>query len=112
MYANEMNLGQRGSFSINGFGEPRRLTSARTCSISIWPNALCWPASYSAPTTSILPPCRPDHREAQPGAGLDVETGAITKDQAERAKAEGLHLSGGERDAARRLTSSTWFMIN
>ena len=44
MYANQINLGQRGSFAINGFGEAAQAYFGKDVASSIWPSAPCWPA--------------------------------------------------------------------
>ncbi len=94
MYANEINLGQIGSFSIDGFGEaskvyfgkdPRQLDLAE-----------CALLAGIIQSPSRLNPFRhADRAIERRNLVLDsmVETGAITKDEAETAKAEPLHLA-------------------
>jgi penicillin-binding protein 1B len=101
MYANEINLGQRGSFSIDGFGEAsqayfgkdfRQLTLAECATLA----GMIQRPNYFSPFR------HPDRTIERRNLVLDgmVETGAITKEQAERAKGEQLHLSPGSVDAS------------
>ncbi len=48
MYANQINLGQRGSFAINGFGEAAQAFFGKTSRSSTRPSARCSPASSRA----------------------------------------------------------------
>ncbi len=94
MYANEINLGQRGSFSIDGFGEAAQAyfgKDARQLSLSE-----CALLAGIIQSPNRLNPFRHADRALERRAMvLDamVETGAITKEQAEAAKAEPLHLA-------------------
>jgi penicillin-binding protein 1B len=101
MYANEINLGQRGSFSIDGFGEAseayfgkdvRQLNLAECAMLA----GIIQRPNYFNPFRHA------DRTIERRNLVLDsmVETGAITKDQAERAKAEPLHLSEASVDAS------------
>ena len=101
MYANQINLGQRGSFSIDGFGEAaeayfgkdvRQLDLAQCAMLA----GIIQRPNYFNPVRHV------DRTIDRRNLVLDsmVETGAITKDQAERAKAEGLHLSSQSVDAS------------
>ena len=101
MYANQINLGQRGSFSIDGFGEAaeayfgkdvRQLDLAQCAMLA----GIIQRPNYFNPARHV------DRTIDRRNLVLDsmVETGAITKDQAERAKAEGLHLSSQSVDAS------------
>jgi penicillin-binding protein 1B len=93
MYANEINLGQRGSFSIDGFGEASQAyfnKDVRQLSLSE-----CALLAGLIQSPNYLNPFRHAERAIdRRNLVLDsmVETGAITKDQAEAAKAEPLHL--------------------
>ena len=93
MYANEVNLGQRGSFSIDGFGEAAQAyfnKDVRQLSLSE-----CALLAGLIQSPNYLNPFRhADRAIDRRNLVLDsmVETGAITKDQAEAAKAEPLHL--------------------
>jgi penicillin-binding protein 1B len=100
MYANEMNLVHRGSYEINGVGEASqtlfgkdlsRLDLAQMATIA----ALFQNPSYRNPYR------HPERALERRNLVLDsmVETGAITSDQAERAKAEGLGLAQSSVDA-------------
>jgi penicillin-binding protein 1B len=101
MYANEINLGQRGSFSIDGFGEAsqayfgkdvRQLDLAECALIA----GMIQRPNYFSPFRHA------DRAIERRNLVLDsmVETGAITHDQAERAKEEPLHLSEQSVDAS------------
>ena len=100
MYANEMNLVHRGSFEINGVGEAsrtlfgkdlRQLDIAQMATLA----ALFQNPSYRNPYF------HPDRALERRNLVLDsmVETGAITKDQAERSKAEPLGVTHTNIDA-------------
>ena len=101
MYANQINLGQRGSFSIDGFGEAAQAyfgKDARQLSLSE-----CALLAGIIQSPNRLNPFRhPDRAIERRNLVLDsmVETGAITKEQAEPAKAEPLHLAPGSVDAS------------
>ncbi len=101
MYANQINLGQRGSFSIDGFGEAaeayfakdvRQLDLAQCAMLA----GIIQRPNYFNPTRHA------DRTIDRRNLVLDsmVETGAITKESAERAKNEGLHLSAQGVDAS------------
>jgi penicillin-binding protein 1B len=101
MYANEINLGQRGSFSIDGFGEASQAyfgKDIRQLSLS-----QCALLAGIIQSPNRLNPFRHAERAIERrNLVLDtmVETGAITKEQAETAKAEPLHLVPGSVDAS------------
>jgi penicillin-binding protein 1B len=101
MYANQIPMGQRGSFSINGFGEAaqvyfgkdvRQLDLAECAFLA----GIIQRPSYFNPFHHL------DRTTERRNLVLDsmVETGAITKGQAEQAKAEPLHLVPGSVDAS------------
>jgi penicillin-binding protein 1B len=101
MYANQINLGQQGSFAINGFGEAAQAYFSKD--VKQLNLAECAMLAGMIQHPSYLNPYRhPDRVLARRNLVLDsmVETGAITKDQAERAKAEPLHLSTLSVDAS------------
>jgi penicillin-binding protein 1B len=101
MYANEMNLGQRGSFSINGFGEAAQAYFGKD--VQHLDLAECALLAGIIQRPNYFNPFRhADRTIERRNLVLDsmVETGAITKDQAERAKTEGLHLSVVSVDAS------------
>jgi penicillin-binding protein 1B len=101
MYANEVPLGQRGSFSIDGFGEGAEAyfgKDVRQLSLSE-----CAMLAGLIQSPSRLNPFRhADRAIDRRNLVLDamVETGAITKEQAETAKAEPLHLVAASVDAS------------
>jgi penicillin-binding protein 1B len=93
MYANEVPLGQLGSFSVDGFGEASQDyfgKDVRQLDLSE-----CALLAGLIQSPSRLNPFRhADRAIERRNLVLDamVETGAITKEQAEEAKAERLHL--------------------
>ena len=101
MYANEINLGQRGSFSIDGFGEASQAYFGKD--IHQLDLAECAMLAGIVQRPNYFNPFRhADRTIDRRNLVLDsmVETGAITKDQAERAKAEPLHLTAASVDAS------------
>jgi penicillin-binding protein 1B len=99
MYANEIPLGQRGSFSIDGFGEASQAffgKDVRQLDLSE-----CALLAGLIQSPNFLNPFRhPERAIERRNVVLDsmVETGAITKEQSEAAKAEPLHLSAASVD--------------
>jgi penicillin-binding protein 1B len=101
MYANEINLGQRGSFSIDGFGEASESYFGKD--VRQLDLAECATLAGMVQRPNYFNPFRhPDRTIDRRNLVLDsmVETGAITKDQAERAKDEPIHLSAASVDAS------------
>jgi penicillin-binding protein 1B len=99
MYANEISLGQIGSFSIDGFGEASQDYFGKD--VSQLDLAQCAMLAGLIQSPSRLNPFHhPDRAIERRNLVLDsmVETGAITKDEAETAKAEPLHLVTGSVD--------------
>src|SRR5579859_3524693 len=100
-YANQINLGQRGSFSVDGFGEAAQAyfgKDARQLDL-----AECAMLAGIIQRPNYFNPFRhADRTIERRNLVLDsmVETGGITKEQAERAKAEPLHLVAGSVDAS------------
>ncbi len=101
MYVNEMNLGHRGSFEINGIGEAaqtffgkdfKQLDLAECATLAGMFQRPSYYNPYHAPARVI------ERRNIV----LDsmVETGAITSSEASRAKAEPLHLAPPNVDAS------------
>ncbi len=94
LYANSVNLGQRGSFGINGFGEAARAYFNKDIKEITLPEAALLAGLIQRP--SYLSPYRhPERALDRRNLVLDsmVETGAITRDQAEKAKATPLKLA-------------------
>lgn len=100
MYANEVNIGQRGSFAIQGIGEAaqayfgkdlRQLDLSQTALIAGIINSPNWLNPYRHPSRAMT----------RRNLVLDsmVETGAISKAEAEQAKAEPLKLAPSNIDA-------------
>jgi penicillin-binding protein 1B len=101
MYANEVPLGQRGSFSIDGFGEAAQAYYGKDVGqLSLSECALL--AGLIQSPSRLNPFHHPDRAMDRRNLVLDtmVETGAITKEQAEAAKAEPLHLAPASVDAS------------
>jgi penicillin-binding protein 1B len=101
MYANQINLGQRGSFSINGFGEASQSYFGKDVKqLDLAQSALL--AGMIQRPNYFSPFRHADRARERRNLVLDsmVETGAITKEDSEKAKAEGLHLSAQSVDAS------------
>ena len=101
MYANQMNLGHRGSYDINGLGEAsqaffgkdlKQLDIAECALLAGMYQSPSWLNPYRHPTRAI----------ARRNIVLDsmVETGAISASAATRAKAEPLHLATADVDTS------------
>src|SRR5579864_6525445 len=101
MYANQINLGQRGSFSINGFGEASQAYFGKDVrQLDLAESALL--AGMIQRPNYFSPFRHPDRAIERRNRVLDamVEIGAITKDQAEHAQSEPLHLATASVDAS------------
>ena len=101
MYANEMNLGHRGSYEINGFGEASQVFFGK--SLGQLDLAQCATLAGLLQNPSYRNPYRhPERAMERRNLVLDsmVETKAITPAQAERAKAEPLRLAPPNIDAS------------
>jgi penicillin-binding protein 1B len=101
MYANQVPMGQRGSFSINGFGEAAQSYMGKDVQKLGLSDCAMLAGMIQRP--NYFSPFRHGDRVIdRRNLVLDsmVETGAITKDQAEQAKAEALHLSDQSVDAS------------
>lgn len=94
LYANQVPMGQRGSFSINGFAEAARSYFNKDLQSITLPEAALLAGIIQAP--SRLSPYRhPEHAVERRNLVLEtmVETGAITREQADQAKAAPLKLA-------------------
>jgi len=101
MYANEVPLGRRGSFDIDGFGEAAQVFFGKDVrQLTLDESALL--AGLIQSPNYLSPFRHPERAIDRRNMVLDamVETGAITKDQAEAAKAQPLHLSTMSVDAS------------
>jgi penicillin-binding protein 1B len=101
LYANQVPLGQHGSFSVNGFGEGAQIFFGKDArQLDLAESALL--AGMIQRPSYFNPWRHADRAIDRRNLVLDsmVETGAITKDQAEHAKEEPLHLSTGSVDAS------------
>jgi penicillin-binding protein 1B len=100
LYANQVPLGQRGSFSINGIGEAAQAYFGKDVRQLNLPECALLAGLIQSP--SRLNPYRHLERATERrNVVLDamVETGAITKEQAEEAKATPIKLAPGAVDA-------------
>jgi penicillin-binding protein 1B len=100
IYANQVPLGQQGSFAINGIGEAAQAYFGKDVKqLNLAESAML--AGIVQRPSYFNPYRHADRVLERRNLVLDsmVETGAITKDQAERAKAESLHLSSQSVDA-------------
>jgi penicillin-binding protein 1B len=100
MYANEINLGQHGSYAINGFGEAAQTYFGKP--LRQLDTAECALLAGMIQSPSRLNPYRhPERAMARRNVVLDsmVDTGALTADQASRFKAEPIHLAPPNLDA-------------
>jgi penicillin-binding protein 1B len=101
MYANEVPLGQRGSFGINGFGEAAQAFFGKD--LKQLDLAECAMLAGMIQSPNYLNPYRhPDRVMERRNLVLDsmVETGAISQLEADRAKAEPLRLAPPNVDAS------------
>ncbi|HUX45102.1 MAG TPA: PBP1A family penicillin-binding protein [Terracidiphilus sp.] len=101
MYANEINLGQRGSFSIDGFGEAAQAYFGKDVRQLNLPECALLAGMIQSPNR-LNPFRHPARAMERRNLVLDsmVETGAITKEQAEQAKQQPLHLVAASVDAS------------
>ncbi|MFP5208767.1 MAG: transglycosylase domain-containing protein [Acidobacteriota bacterium] len=100
MYANEVPLGRRGSFDIDGFGEAAQVYFAKDVRQLTLDECALLAGLIQSPNR-LSPFRHPSRAIKRRNLVLDamVETGAITKQQAEAAKAQPLHLSQMSVDA-------------
>lgn len=101
MYANEINLGQRGSFAINGFGEAAQAFFGKD--LSRLDTAECALLAGMVQSPNRLNPYRHRDRATERRnlvIASMVETGAITEAEAARAKAEPIRLAPQNVDAS------------
>ena len=101
LYANQVYLGQRGSFSINGFGEAARSYFGKDIKEITLPEAAMIAGIIQSPNM-LNPYKRPEKVMERRNVVLDsmVETGAITPAQCEAAKAAPLKLSAPNVEAS------------
>ena len=101
MYANQINLGQRGSFAVNGFGEAAQAFFGKD--LRQLSTAECAMLAGIIQSPNRLNPYRhPERAIERRNLVLDamVDTGALTPAEATRAKAEPLHLAPQNVDAS------------
>jgi penicillin-binding protein 1B len=101
LYANQVYLGQRGSFSINGFGEASRSYFGKDIKEITLPEAAMIAGIIQSPNM-LNPYKRPEKVLERRNIVLDsmVETGAITRAQCDAAKATPLKLSAPNVEAS------------
>ncbi|MDR3762996.1 MAG: PBP1A family penicillin-binding protein [Acidobacteriota bacterium] len=95
LYANQEYMGQRGSFSINGFGEAARSYFGKDIKEITLPEAALLAGIIQSPNNLWNPYKRPEKALERRNIVLEamVETGAITREQCEEAKATPLKLA-------------------
>lgn len=95
LYANQEYMGQRGSFSINGFGEAARSYFGKDIKEINLPEAALLAGIIQSPNNLWNPYKRPEKAIERRNIVLEsmVETGAITREQCEQAKATPLKLA-------------------
>ncbi len=101
MYANQINLGQRGSFAINGFGEAAQAFFGKD--LGRLDTAECALLAGTIQSPNRLNPYRHAERAIERrNVVIDsmVETGAITPAEAEKAKGEPIRLAPPNVDAS------------
>jgi penicillin-binding protein 1B len=101
MYGNQINLGHRGSYDINGFGEASQAFFGKDLKqLNTAEDALL--AGMIQSPSRLNPYRHPERALARRNVVLDsmVETGAISPSEATRAKAEPLRLSAPTVDAS------------
>ncbi len=94
MYANSVYMGQRGSFTIQGFGEAAQSYFGKDIRNLTLPEAALLAGMIQRP--NYLSPYKyPERAQDRRNLVLDsmVETGAITREQADKAKATALKLA-------------------
>ncbi len=101
MYANQINLGQRGSFGINGFGEAAQSYFGKDVRQLDLPESALIAGMIQRPNY-FSPYKHPERAMERRNLVLDsmVETGAITQADADRAKAQPIHLAPASVDAS------------
>jgi penicillin-binding protein 1B len=101
IYANEINLGQRGSFGVNGFGEASQAYFGKD--LKQLDTAECAMLAGIIQRPNYFNPYRHYERVMERRnlvLSSMVETGALTETQAERAKAEPIRLASPNVDAS------------
>ena len=101
MYANQINLGQRGSFAVNGFGEAAQAFFGKDLSRLDTAEFALLAGTIQSPNR-LNPYRHPDRAVERRNVVIDsmVETGAITENEAISAKAEPLRLAPANVDAS------------
>ncbi len=94
LYANQIYMGQRGSFSINGLGEAARVYFGKDLKSVTIPEAATLAGIIQSPNIHN-PYKRPEHVIERRNVVIEtmVETGAIDREEADKAKATPLKLA-------------------
>jgi len=102
LYANDVYLGARGSFSIKGFGEGAAAYFGKDLTALTLPEAATLAAIIPAPSGTYSPVKHPDHAKERRNMVLDnmVELGFIKQEEAKKAKAADLKLTPFKNDAS------------
>jgi len=100
LYANSVYMGQRGSFTINGFGEAAQAYFGKDIKSLSLPEAALLAGMIQLPN-AYNPYKNPERALERRNLVLDsmIETGAIKRDEADRAKATPLRLAPPNVDA-------------
>jgi penicillin-binding protein 1B len=100
LYANSVYMGQRGSFTINGFGEAAQAYFGKDIKSLTLPEAALLAGMIQRPNY-LNPYKNPERALERRNLVLDsmIETGAIKRDEADRAKATPLKLAPPNVDA-------------
>jgi penicillin-binding protein 1B len=94
MYANDINLGQRGSFNIRGFSEGAATFFGKDLTALTLPEAATLVGIIPAPNGAYSPTKHPEEVKKRRNLVITAmaDMGKITKDEAEKAKATPLNL--------------------
>jgi penicillin-binding protein 1B len=101
MYANQINLGQRGSFAIDGFGEAAQAYFGKDVRQLDLPECALLAGMIQSPSR-LNPYKHPERAQERRNVVLDsmVASGAITKEQSDAAKASPIRLAQQSVDAS------------
>jgi penicillin-binding protein 1B len=101
MYANQINLGQRGSFAIDGFGEAAQAYFGKDVRQLDLPECALLAGMIQSPSR-LNPYKHPERAQERRNVVLDsmVASGAITKEQSEAAKTSPIRLAQQSVDAS------------
>lgn len=102
MYANDINLGQRGSFNIRGFGEGAATFFGKDLTALTLPEAATLVGIIPAPNGAFSPTKHPEEAKKRRNMVLTAmaDMGKITKDEAAKAKATDLNVIPAKIDSS------------